>query len=139
MWTDTEGGVMLGYRIIDGIAKIDESEACAIRAIFSGYISGMSLREAAENAGKPMVHSMVKRIIRNICYIGDDFYPAIISRQTFTKANAELIRRAEKHGSGKRLKAPPVYTEFTLAEPEMQYDDPIAQAEYMYSLIGVIK
>ena len=38
---------MYGYRIIDGIAKIDESEACAIRAIFSGYISGMSLREAA--------------------------------------------------------------------------------------------
>ncbi len=139
MRTDTEGGVMLGYRIIDGIAKIDESEACAIRAIFRGYISGMSLREAAENAGKPMVHSMVKRIIRNICYIGDEFYPAIISRQTFTKANAELIRRAEKHGSGKRLKAPPVYTEFTLAEPEMQYDDPIAQAEYMYSLIGGIK
>ena len=130
---------MLGYRIIDGIAKIDESEACAIRAIFSGYISGMSLREAAEKAGKPMVHSMVKRVIRNICYIGDDFYPAIVSRQTFTKANAELIRRAEKHGRGKRLKAPTIYTEFTLAEPEMQYDDPIAQAEYMYSLIGVIK
>ena len=139
MWTDTEGGVMYGYRIIDGIAKIDESEASAIRAIFSGYISGMSLREAAENARKPMVHSMVKRIIRNICYIGDDFYPAIVSRQTFTKANAELIRRAEKHGSGKRLKAPPVYTEFTLTEPEMQYDNPIAQAEYMYSLIEVIK
>ena len=139
MRTDAEGGVMLGYRIIDGIAKIDESEACAIRAIFSGYISGMSLREAAEKAGKPMVHSMVKRVIRNICYIGDDFYPAIVSRQTFTKANAELIRRAEKHGRGKRLKAPTIYTEFTLAEPEMQYDDPIAQAEYMYSLIGVIK
>lgn len=130
---------MLGYRIIDGIAKIDESEACAIRAIFSGYISGMSLREAAEKAGKPMVHSMVKRIIRNFCYIGDDYYPAIVSRQTFSKANAELIRRAEKHGRGKRLKAPTIYTEFTLAEPEMQYDDPIAQAEYMYSLIGVIK
>ena len=37
--------------------------------------------EAAEKAGKPMVHSMVKRVIRNICYIGDDFYPAIVSRQ----------------------------------------------------------
>lgn len=130
---------MFAHTVLKFIAKIDESEACAIRAIFSGYISGMSLREAAEKAGKPMVHSMVKRVIRNICYIGDEFYPAIISRQTFTKANAELIRRAEKHGSGKRLKAPPVYTEFTLAEPEMQYDDPIAQAEYMYSLIGVIK
>ncbi|SFX87469.1 recombinase family protein [Ruminococcus sp. XPD3002] len=130
---------MLGYRIIDGIAKIDESEASAIRAIFSGYISGMSLREAAEKAGKPMVHSMVKRVIRNICYIGDDFYPAIVSRQTFTKANAELIRRAEKHGGKKRLQLPPVYTEFEISEPEMHFDDPIKQAEYIYSLIGVRK
>lgn len=130
---------MYGYRIINGKAVIDEKEAGVIREIFNGYISGLSLQDAAENAGSSMVHSMVKRIIRNFCYIGDDFYPAIVSRQTFTKANAELIRRAEKHGSGKRLKVPPVYTEFTLAEPEMQYEDPIAQAEYMYSLIGVIK
>jgi hypothetical protein len=130
---------MYGYKIVDGKVIVDEQEAAVVINIFNGYLSGMSLRDAATNAGRPMVHSMVKRIIRNICYIGDDFYPAIVSRQTFTKANAELIRRAEKHGSGKRLKAPPVYTEFTLAEPEMQYDDPIAQAEYMYSLIGVIK
>ena len=130
---------MYGYKIVDGKVIVDEQEAAVVINIFNGYLSGMSLRDAAVNAGRPMVHSMVKRVIRNICYIGDDFYPAIVSRQTFTKANAELIRRAEKHGSGKRLKAPPVYTEFTLAEPEMQYDDPIAQAEYMYSLIGVIK
>lgn len=139
MRTDTEGGVMYGYRIIDGKAVVNEQEAEIIINIFNGYISGMSLRDAAINAGEPMVHSMVKRIIRNFCYIGDDFYPAIVSRQTFSKANAELIRRAEKHSRGKRLKAPPVYTEFTLAEPTMHYDDPIAQAEYMYSIIGVIK
>lgn len=130
---------MYGYRIINGKAVIDEKEAGVIREIFNGYISGLSLQDAAENAGSSMVHSMVKRIIRNFCYIGDDYYLAIVSRQTFSKANAELIRRAEKHGRGKRLKAPTIYTEFTLAEPEMQYDDPIAQAEYMYSLIGVIK
>ena len=139
MRADIEGGVMYGYKIIDGKAVVDEQEAEVIINIFNGYILGMSLRDAAIHAGKPMIHSMVKRIIRNFCYIGDDFYPAIVSRQTFTKANAELIRRAEKHGGRKRLKAPPVYTEYTLAEPEMQYDDPIAQAEYMYSLIGVIK
>ena len=130
---------MYGYKIVDGKVIVDEQEAAVVINIFNGYLSGMSLRDAATNAGRPMVHSMVKRIISNFCYVGDDFYPAIVSRQTFTKANAELIRRAEKHGGGKRLKATPVYTEFTLAEPEMQYDDPIAQAEYMYSLIGVIK
>ncbi len=130
---------MYGYKIIDGKAVIDETEAGAIRAIFNGYISSMSLRDAAIHAGKPMVHSMVKRVIRNICYIGDDFYPAIVSRQTFTKANAELIRRAEKHGSKKWLQPPPIHTEFFLSEPIEHYDDPIKQAEYIYSLIEVIK
>lgn len=139
MRADIEGGVMYGYKIIDGKAVVDEQEAEVIINIFNGYISGMSLRDAAINAGKPMVHSMVKRIIRNFCYIGDDFYPAILSRQTFSKANAELIRRAEKHGSKKRLQPPQVHTEFFFSEPTEHYDDPIKQAEYIYSLIEVIK
>lgn len=130
---------MYGYKIIDGKAVVDEQEAEVIVNIFNGYISGMSLRDAAINAGKPMVHSMVKRIIRNFCYIGDDFYPSILSRQTFSKANAELIRRAEKHGSKKRLQPPQVHTEFFFSEPTEHYDDPVKQAEYLYSLIEVIK
>ncbi len=130
---------MYGYKIVNGTAVVDEQEAAVVINIFNGYISGMSLRDAAINAGKPMVHSMVKRIIRNFCYVGDDFYPAILSRQTFSKANAELIRRAEKHGSTKRLQSPTVHTEFFFSEPTKQYDDPIAQAEYNYSLIEVIK
>ena len=139
MRADIEGGVMYGYKIIDGKAVVDEQEAEVIINIFNGYISGMSLRDAAINAGKPMVHSMVKRIIRNFCYIGDDFYPAILSRQTFSKANAELIRRAEKHGSKKRMQQPPIHTEFFFTEPTEHYDDPIKQSEYIYSLIEVIK
>ena len=31
---------MLGYRIIDGKAMIDETEACVIRAIFNGSQHG---------------------------------------------------------------------------------------------------
>ncbi len=130
---------MYGYRIRNGEAFIDEQEAAVIIGIFNGYLSGMSMCEAAANAGKPMVHSMVKRIIRNYCYVGDDFYPASISRQTFSRANAELIRRSEKHGSRKRLKAPEIYTEFFFSAQERQYDDPTAQAEYIYSLIEVKK
>lgn len=99
---------MYGYKIINGKATVDEQEAAIIIKIFNGYLSGMSLRDAAVNAGKAMVHSTVKRIICNFCYVGDDFYPAIISRQTFSRANAELIRRSEMHGGKKRLQAPPV-------------------------------
>ena len=75
--------------------------------------------------------------IRNTCYVGDDFYPAIISRHTFSKANAELMRRAEKHTKKKRLKPPPVYSEFSFIQPDKHFDDPVQQAEYMYSLIEV--
>lgn len=72
-----------------------------------------------------------------MCYIGDEFYPAIISRQTFSKANAELIRRSEKHSHKKRLKPPHIYREFTVKDLTMQYEDPVQQAEYIYSLIEV--
>lgn len=130
---------MFGYKIENGTTVVDEVEAEVVAKIFNGYISGLSLRDAAVYVGKPMVHSTVKRMIRNFSYTGDEFHPAIISRQTFAEANAELIRRAEKHGSRKQQKKFTVYTEFVFSEPTTQYDDPIAQAEYIYSLIGVVK
>ena len=130
---------MYGYKIINGKETVDEQEAAIIIKIFNGYLSGMSLRDAAVNAGKAMVHSTVKRIICNFCYVGDDFYPAIISRQTFSRANAELIRRSEKRVGKKRLRTPPVYTQFKITAPEKHYDDSAVQAEYIYSLIEVIE
>ena len=131
MWINVKGG--------NGKETVDEQEAAIIIKIFNGYLSGMSLRDAAVNAGKAMVHSTVKRIICNFCYVGDDFYPAIISRQTFSRANAELIRRSEKRVGKKRLRTPPVYTQFKITAPEKHYDDPAVQAEYIYSLIEVIE
>ena len=139
MWINVKGGNMYGYKIINGKATVDEQEAAIIIKIFNGYLSGMSLRDASVNAGKAMVHSTVKRIICNFCYVGDDFYPAIISRQTFSRANAELIRRSEKRVGKKRLRTPPVYTQFKITAPEKHYDDPAVQAEYIYSLIEVIE
>ena len=130
---------MYGYRIENGIAVIDEQEVAVIIGIFNGYLSGMSLTAAAKNAGQPMVHSCVKIIIKRTCYAGDDFYPAIVSKQTLARANAELIRRADKHCKGSRRKAPPIFKEFTLSVPAMQFEDPIRQAEYVYSLIEVRK
>lgn len=128
---------MYGYRIENGIAVIDEQEVAVIIGIFNGYLSGMSLTAAAKNAGQPMVHSCVKNIIKRTCYAGDDFYPAIVSKQTLARANAELIRRADKHCKGSRRKAPPIFKEFTLSVPAMQFEDPIRQAEYVYSLISL--
>ena len=88
------GHTPYGYRIENGIAVINEAEAECVRQIFDHYISGKSLTEAAKAAGHPVVHSSVKCMLRRACYCGDDFYPPIIDRAVFQKANSELKLRA---------------------------------------------
>ena len=128
---------MYGYKIINGKAVIDEQEAGIIISIFNGYISGLSMKAAAANAGVPMQHSTVKRILMRDIYIGNDYYPAIISRETFAKATGRRLHRANQHGCEKRYTAPPMHKAFELAAAETSFDDPAEQAEYIYSLIEV--
>ena len=88
-----------GYRIENGRAVIDEKQAATVRDFFQNYISGMALMPAAEKAGLKLYHGSAGRMLRNKKYLGDDYYPAIIDKETFDKA--EEIRRAEqKHWGG---------------------------------------
>lgn len=128
---------MYGYKVEREKIVIAEGEAEIIRCIFRNYLSGMSMRKAAANAGVELTHSSVKKIIRQKRYIGNEFYPAIIDRDVFSHANGELLRRASKHACGKRLKEPSVFMDFVMAVPKEQFDDPVKQAEYIYSLIEV--
>lgn len=69
---------------------------------------------------------------------GDDFYPAIIDVDTFTEAMLERQRRMKALGRTDRskpavLKTAP--TNFHFGEVAAYYDDPVSQAEYLYSLI----
>ena len=128
---------MYGYKIINGKAVIDEQEAGIIISIFNGYISGLSMKAAAESAGVPMAHSTVKKLLSRTAYIGDDYYPPIISRETFAKATGRRLHRANQHGCEKRYTAPPIHKAFELAGVETHFDDPAEQAEYIYSLIEV--
>ena len=128
---------MYGYKIINGKAVIDDAEAGIIVSIFNGYVSGLSMKAAASNAGVPMQHSTVKRILMRDIYTGTDFYPAIISRETFAKATGRRLHRANLHGCEKRYTAPPIQKAFDIADVEQHFDDPAEQAEYIYSLIEV--
>lgn len=130
---------MYGYEIKDGKAIIEEKEALVIRMIFENYLSGMSLTAAAKNAGVEMVHGTVRAIIRRKHYIGDGYYPQIVEKDIFARANGELLRRASKHFSGMIRKKVPVFKDFIMNTPAKQYEDPIKQAEYLYSLIEVKK
>ena len=131
------GHTPFGYRIVNGVAVINESEAEYVRRIFDNYISGMSLKEAAKAAGHPIVHSSVKRMLTRACYCGDDFYPTIIDADKFQEANRKLrSRSASANQTGKKRRSvPQPQTDFIFLPPEIHYDDPNEQAEYLYSLI----
>ena len=128
---------MYGYKVENGKIVIAEDEAAIVHCIFQNYLSGMSMRQSAASAGADFTHSSVKKIIQQKRYIGNDFYPAIIDKDIFACANGELLRRASKHACGKRLKEPPIFKNFVMTVPTEQFDDPIKQAEYIYSLIEV--
>lgn len=109
---------MYGYKVENGEIKIDEHEASVIVGIFNAYISGMSMTNAAKNAGQPFCHSTVKRILQNACYVGDDSHPAIINKNTFSRANAELIKRSSEYKRFSRLKPPPIHIEFAFLKQQ---------------------
>lgn len=132
------GHTPYGYIIENGCALIDEEKADKIRKLYDNYLSGMALAKAAAEAGIETYHGTAKRLMENPHYFGDNFYPAIIDRETYDKAAEERLRRAGKLGRLNRTKAakPAVIpTRFHFAETETEYEDPRLQAEYLYSLI----
>ena len=133
------GHTPFGYRIEGGKAVIDEVAAGQIKKLYENYLSGLSLENAAKEAGIKTYHGTVKKLLSNHHYLGDAFYPAIIDEDTFTKAALEGDRRSEKLGRNNRVQAPKVKkapTRFTFIESiAIQGVTPAEQAEYLYSLI----
>ena len=127
-----------GYKIENGQAVIDETPANNVRMLFKHYLSGLSLENAAKEAGINTYHSTAKNMLTNKHYLGDDFYPAIISLSDFEAARELRIFKAIRSGrfditpKTKELKIP---TKFTTRGIIRHFDDPIEQAEYLYSLI----
>ena len=127
-----------GYRIRKGKAVIDEPAAEKIRQLYKNYLTGMSLENAAKEAGIETYHGTVKRMMENRHYLGDDFYPAIIDVDTFTEAMLERQRRMKALGRTERIKSTTQRTapvNFHFREITVFYDNPVKQAEYLYSLI----
>lgn len=129
---------MLGYKIKNGIAVVDEVVAEKIRTLYQLYLSGLSLTVAAKETGLTTYHGTAKRILSNRRYLGDSFYPAIIDKDIFDKAQVELINRATKLGrvnKSPRKKEVTIPTRFSVKSIKEHFDDPFKQAEYIYSLI----
>ena len=94
------GHTPFGYRIENGKAVIDEAAAAQVRDLYKNYLSGLSLTNAAKEAGLNLLHAGAKRMMLNRHYLGDDFYPAIID--TMWKAiTKQLFRRIFSYGCRK--------------------------------------
>ena len=52
-----------GYRIENGKAVIDEAATAQIRDLYKNYLSGLSLTNAAKEAGLTLLHSGAKRMM----------------------------------------------------------------------------
>lgn len=127
-----------GYKIVYGKAVVDEEQANKIRLFFEGYISGLALTVAAEKIGLKLSHSSAGRMLRNRHYLGDDFYPAIIDKETFDKAEEMRIARASSLGRIRKLdkkEKQKAKVHFTMPRVQLKYSDPFEQAEYAYGLI----
>jgi hypothetical protein len=130
--------IPFGYTIQNGRAVVNEKEALKIKELFEVYLSGLSLTEAAQKAGIKRYHTSIARMLSDKRYVKDKFYPPIISRNIFEKAQLERRRRAETLGrifehKGNEKKC--MNFRFHASMPDNLYEDPFQQAEYAYSLI----
>ena len=131
--------IPFGYRIENGIAVIDDTASEKLRMLYDNYLDGMALTEAARQVGIDAYHASVKRLLMTEHYLGDDFYPAIISKEMFDRVQAERIKRAAALGRLDRKskrKPPKIPTQFSIGAIMEHFDNPATQAEYVYSLLS---
>ena len=128
-----------GYKIQEGVVTVDERAAGQVKVFFEKYISGLSLTVAGEQAGIDKTHSVMGRILKNVNYLGNDTYPAIIDKEIFDKAEEVRDKRAKDLGRVVELAAftsPPPKERFTMKKADNKMPvDPFERAEYLYSLI----
>lgn len=131
-----------GYDIVGGAAVINEEQAANLRKLCENYLSGMSFVQAAKEVGLEMKHSGVKRLMQNPRYLGDDFYPAILTAEIAQAVEIERLRRDALYKGTRYTKeavTTVIPTRFAMKRTAPKYQDPIKQAEYAYSQIKEAK
>lgn len=127
-----------GYAIVNGKIETHARESEQLKLLIQSYLSGKSLANAAKDSGINRSHGGITRILTDERYLGNEIFPSLISKEQFEKLKEERFKRAKKLGRLNRTKEKESFTpcfEFTIGEVEDKYDNPIKQAEYVYSLI----
>lgn len=109
----TQRHMPIGYKLVDGRIQIDESKADAVKRIFQDYATGASLLAIAKdltsegllnaNNQPRWYHGTVSKILDNVKYQGDDFYPRLIEKDLFEKVKNHRNEQCEKLGRNLQL------------------------------------
>lgn len=93
--------IPFGYCMKNGEITVDFKESKAVIKIFEEYLGGSSLLQIAKLMESEKISysegsdnwnkNMVKRIIENEKYLGNDKYPQIISKKFFNQANEKRM------------------------------------------------
>lgn len=96
--------IPFGYCMKNGKIIVDYAESKAVIEIFEEYLNGSSLLQIARLMEYEKIRytadsehwnkNMVKRIIENEKYLGNDKYPQIISKTFFNQANEKRVSKA---------------------------------------------
>lgn len=96
--------IPFGYCMKNGEITAEPKEVYAVSTIFSEYLKGGSLLQIAKLMETEKIRytadsdkwnkNMVKRIIENDKYLGNDKYPQIIDENIFKQANEKRVRKA---------------------------------------------
>lgn len=134
--------VPFGYRIVDGIAIIEETEAEKVKILFEEYLKSKSMMAAAKYAGIEKTHSSIGRILKNRIYIGSNFYPSIIDKEIFSEVQALRDKNAieqNRKKSKNKIERTPVSFKYIIKKIDKKFDNPFKQAEYAYGQIEEIQ
>lgn len=98
--------IPFGYCMKNGDITTEPKEVYAVVTIFNEYLNGKSLVEIAKLMETEKIRysensehwnkNMVKRIIENEKYLGNDTYPQIIAENIFKQTNEKRVRKATR-------------------------------------------
>ena len=92
--------IPFGYMMQKGIITTNPAEVLAVLTIFSEYMTGKSLENIAINMKVPYSEdkiwnkNMVKRVLENEKYLGNETYPQLISEDVFRAVNERKSAKA---------------------------------------------
>ncbi len=98
----------IGYQIVAGKVQVDEEKAIVVKKIFNDYIAGVSLVAIAKNLEATGLlnsnqqthwyHGSIAKILDNVKYLGDGFYPGLIDKELFEEVQKRRKEKCEKLG-----------------------------------------